>query len=149
MRIALVCIREHLGQSRGPEEKASRYTVRPDTLGSTLDCPVWGHDIVIIDRAHLPRHTLMSCNRTPRLPVSTKPEYPHLLVRRIKEVWNSAQLIQSLAATSCGDCSRFHITTVLRPCLKFSPGHAITTSLSASPRYANALDSLTLASTSC
>jgi hypothetical protein len=32
-------------------------------------------------------------NRTPRLPVSTKSEYPHLLVRRIKEVWDSAQLI--------------------------------------------------------
>jgi hypothetical protein len=32
MRIALVCIREHKGRSEGPEEKASRYTVRPGTL---------------------------------------------------------------------------------------------------------------------
>jgi hypothetical protein len=38
MRIALVCIREHQGESEGPEEKASHYTVRPDTLGSTLAC---------------------------------------------------------------------------------------------------------------
>jgi hypothetical protein len=36
MRIALVCIREHQEQPEGPEEKASRYTVRPGTLGLTL-----------------------------------------------------------------------------------------------------------------
>jgi hypothetical protein len=36
MRIALVCIQEDWGQSKGPEEKASRYTVRPGTLGLTL-----------------------------------------------------------------------------------------------------------------
>jgi hypothetical protein len=32
MRIVLVCIREHYGRPGGPEEKASRYTVRPGTL---------------------------------------------------------------------------------------------------------------------
>jgi hypothetical protein len=36
MRVAFVCIREHWGQSEGPEEKVSRYTVRPGTLGWTL-----------------------------------------------------------------------------------------------------------------
>jgi hypothetical protein len=36
MRIVLVCIQEHWGQSEGPEEKAFRYTVRPGTRGSTL-----------------------------------------------------------------------------------------------------------------
>jgi len=36
MRVALVCLRDHEGQSEGPEEKASRYTGRPGTLGSTL-----------------------------------------------------------------------------------------------------------------
>jgi hypothetical protein len=36
MRIALVCIQELFGQSEGPEENASRYTVRPGTLGLTL-----------------------------------------------------------------------------------------------------------------
>jgi hypothetical protein len=36
MRVARVCIREHQEQSEGPEEKASRYTMGPGTLGSTL-----------------------------------------------------------------------------------------------------------------
>jgi hypothetical protein len=36
MRIALVGIQEHWAQSEGPEENASRYTMRPNTLGSTL-----------------------------------------------------------------------------------------------------------------
>ena len=41
MRIALVCIQERWGHSEGPEEKASRYTVRPGTVGLTLLWKVW------------------------------------------------------------------------------------------------------------
>jgi hypothetical protein len=36
MYIALVDFQKHWGQSEGPEEKASRYTVRPGTRGLTL-----------------------------------------------------------------------------------------------------------------
>ena len=39
MRIALVRIQDHWGHSEGPEEKASRYTVRPGTRGPTLVYP--------------------------------------------------------------------------------------------------------------
>jgi hypothetical protein len=36
MHVAFGGIRVYWGQSEGPEEKVSRYTVRPGTLGSTL-----------------------------------------------------------------------------------------------------------------
>jgi hypothetical protein len=36
MRITFVCIQVRCEQPEGPEEKASRYTVRPGTRGSTL-----------------------------------------------------------------------------------------------------------------
>jgi hypothetical protein len=36
MRIALIYMQACCGQSEGPEENASRYTVRPGTLGWTL-----------------------------------------------------------------------------------------------------------------
>lgn len=42
--IAFICVREHETQSEGPEEKASRYTVRPGTLGLTL------HEAFVFDR---------------------------------------------------------------------------------------------------